>query len=72
MEIDKNIPIPKTGSGSSTLVKYPYDKLNIGDSYFCESISGVSCARMWAKNNKKNIKFTQRKEGIGFRVWRTK
>lgn len=66
IEIDKNIPVPKINS------KFPFDKMEVGDSFFTDTLNVSSNAYGWAKKYSNNkIKFKQRKEGNGMILWRT-
>jgi hypothetical protein len=69
-KIDKNVPIPEN-SGRN---KYPWVKLEVGDSFVCpkdiSSAAFQSSGRQWAKRNK--VKFVFRNTDEGCRVWRTK
>lgn len=69
-EIEKGIPLP----GLNT--KYPFEKMEVGDSFFIEnpikdnrgnplSLSGQANQRYGGKK-----RFAQRKEGSGIRIWR--
>lgn len=62
---------------------YPFDKMEIGDSFFAgmghdkdtvmklqSSISGK--ARDWSLRSRKDFRFSTRIEGKGIRVWRIK
>lgn len=68
IKIDENIPIP-VGVWKK---KYPYDKMKVGDSYWCEDMNGCNCALNWAQRTNNGMKFTRRKENEGFRIWRIK
>lgn len=72
LKIEKNIPIPPIGAGGAIYKgKYPFGFMEIGDSFFVDmpsaSFSGFvgNARRMFP-----NMKFAQRKEGSGTRVWR--
>lgn len=70
IKIEKNVPIPSsTGS-------LPFDKLEVGDSFFLEG-SKIQNIRtksyQWKNNNgKKEYQFKSKVEGNGVRTWRTK
>ena len=61
-KIDKDIPIPYRGV-------YPFEIMDVGDSFFSNNQSVVSSSYGYGKYN--GIKFTTKKEGDGYRVWRT-
>jgi hypothetical protein len=61
-KIEMNIPIPKHGN-----TKYPWDKMNVGDSFLSEERVNVSyCKKTYG------YELVTKKEGDKFRVWRTK
>ncbi len=66
MIIEKNIPIP-----SVSRAKYPWDDLEVGDSFKANSEPSTlrSCARF--QNKKTGKEFAVRKDGDGARAWRT-
>lgn len=71
IKIEKNIPLPPKRN------KYPFNKMEIGDSIFCAGkntkllrASVFSASAQWAKRNNKGVKFTSAKEGSGIRIWR--
>lgn len=68
-KIESNIQIPVGYKGCGR--KYPFDKLEIGQSIYFEGerASVQNAAFAYGKFN--NKKFCTRKEGNGFRVWRT-
>ena len=68
-KIEKNIPIPE----QTRKKKYPFKDMEVGDSIFVEKemISRVySAARTYG--SRKGLYFSARKEGNGYRIWRTK
>jgi hypothetical protein len=65
MIIEKNIPLPKKAAGTPR--KSPIWSMEIGDSYLTDNRHrGEYCYVA----NANGWKFTTRKEGDGFRVWR--
>jgi hypothetical protein len=68
-EIERNIPIPQSRSGSSTL---PFDRLEIGDSFFAPGKTAGYIVNQARPHRPK--KFTMRsviENGTrGFRIWR--
>lgn len=69
--IDKNIPIPyKHYLGGS---KYPFHKLEVGDSFLLPDSIGAKAFRTSATQYGKrhNMKFLTRKVENGVRIWRT-
>ena len=71
-KIEKNIPIPGKGAG------YPFDEMEVGDSFLDKKSKGTSnvhgsikCWRTSRKNTEKaDWKFITRKVPEGVRVWR--
>lgn len=80
IQIEKNVPIPKAGAGRKP--KYPFEKMEVGDSFFAKvnghksaftlqnSLLGVG--RKFLKENKKGWVLQSAVEGDGVRIWRTK
>lgn len=73
-EIEKEVPVTSKGIGSGRKLKYPFDKMEIGDSFafpikIRSSVIAASC--MWGKKNG-NVKFVSRKiDSETCRIWRT-
>lgn len=70
VKIQKNIPIPpKVRVGQPS--KYPYDLMNVGDS-FARDCKSATSARAAASVMGKRLakKFVTRPEGSKYRVWR--
>lgn len=69
IKIDKNIPVPKSK-------KYPWDKMEVGDSIYIDSRamgkSAATCFNIYIKRNKLDWKYKSRTEGNGTRIWRVK
>lgn len=71
-EIDKSIPIPPPSGRNNR--KYPFDKMETGDSFFVPLANGKSPSAVFAsvKAAKRRLKInltTARVDG-GIRVWR--
>jgi hypothetical protein len=67
--IEKNVPIPKTHERGNK--KYPFDEMDVGDSFTCDTPNINNSVRFYAKRNE-GKKFTTRKVGEAqWRVWRT-
>ena len=68
--IEKNIPVPEGRS------KYPFPKMEVGDSFFVPSkdIVGarISVALNYYKRKNPKKTFISRKSADGMRIWRTK
>ena len=75
-EIEKNIPIPAPAQNrKGAKSKYPWKEMEIGDSFFIPNppkatkngyftnVAGVASRRL-------KMKFVQRAEGSGLRIWR--
>lgn len=71
--IDATVPIPEFAmQRSSGIRKYPFQKMEVGDSIFFENMTHDSNAihaakRYFSRNNKKMI---ARKQDNGIRIWR--
>lgn len=63
-KIEKGVPIPMNWR-----TKYPFAEMRPGDS-FKGSQKVVSAVSYWAKRHPGKGKFTCRREGDGYRVWR--
>jgi len=70
MIIEKNVPISKKASGRP--IVYPFHKMDVGDSFFCEVKRSTLAPSAAAAGKRLNAKFSVRAEGKGFRVWRVK
>jgi hypothetical protein len=66
IQIDKGIPLP-TG-GKSGVRRWPFDQMEIGDSFFSTDLALQSAAHSWAALHRKKI-ITRKVDG-GVRVWR--
>ena len=65
--IEKNVPMPKT----SRVSKYPFDKLEVGDSFLVAGgKKGTVAAAANAAAKRLERKFTVRVVEDGVRVWR--
>jgi hypothetical protein len=78
IKIDKKVPVPKANSRTGRPVKYPFDKLKVGDSFFIKGNpklkhSIYSCLNAYNANRADiKIEITIRSEDNGVRVWRIK
>ena len=66
--IEKNIPTPTSGYKNR---KYPFPEMKIGDSFSLEYEAAHlvgAASRAWGR--KHGAKFTTRKNGNGYRIWR--
>lgn len=77
VKIQKDVTIPplpgKEGGGRPN--KYPWDKLQVGDSFYIDNQSSpysMLKAYNYGLPIKKRIKITRRLEGKGQRIWRIK
>ena len=67
-KIEKGVPMPRNGAGGRT--KYPWDKMEVGDSFFVPGTRnrgvnpGAASLRLSPK------KFAMRKVDGGTRIWR--
>ena len=64
IKIEKGIPIPPR----SHRAKYPWETMEIGDSFFAPSANMASSVSLARKRYQRE--FTTRPEGTGTRVWR--
>lgn len=67
--IEKDVPMPKLPSalrvkGSS---KYPFARMEVGDSFF-SATNAQSAALRYGRSN--NMRFSARKLEVGYRIWR--
>jgi len=77
MKIDNLVPIPEENrSGMGRPEKYPFSKLEVGDSILFDPEPAGSLSRPAAaartRAMRTDMKFTCRKEGTGVRIWRIK
>lgn len=74
-EIEKGIKLPEPIIPGRPASKYPWRKMNIGDSFFVP-VNEVKLSSLYTMASHAggyhNKKFTVRKVTDGFRVWRTK
>lgn len=71
-KIEKEVKIPKK-IHHGRVSKYPWPDMEVGDSFFAAvrtSSALLSSASQWADKNNLKRKFTVRKEGKHFRIWR--
>jgi len=66
-QIEKNVPIPE-GHGRGTPLKYPWNKMEIGDSIVVPSKTGQQSALKYGQRY--SLKFRTRKVDGGYRIWR--
>ena len=71
--IDSSVPTPFFEIGkNSGMRKYPFEKMEIGDSIFFENTThgsnSIQAAKRYFSRNRKNM--IARKEGSGIRIWR--
>ena len=69
IEVTKLVPLPELRSRN----KYPYEEMEVEDSFYVEGVSAQNIFNCNYKRNKVGDKqFIARKEGDGVRVWRTR
>lgn len=70
-KIEKGVPVPphRAGAGAKGQSKYPFGTMNVGDS-FTAALPAVKGVHRWLLVNKSSRKFTARREGDGYRIWR--
>ena len=68
IKIESGIPF----TGTARVVRsYPYSQMQVNDSFFVKDIKPVSLSNMNAYQGRKNrAKYSYKREGEGFRVWR--
>lgn len=76
-KIEKDVPIPASNAGGREQGrgKYPWQNMEVGDSFYFSHLlrSSVHCATIcWAKRNGREWAFETRDEGRGARIWRIK
>lgn len=73
-KIDKNIPVPVGGSGTSTI--YPFAKMKVGDSFLVSNadrgLHNRARAAASQHGRRYKMKFITRMMDNGLRVWRVK
>lgn len=67
--IEKNIPMPDRPARPS---KYPFDLMEIGDSFFVTDSHLALRQAVIKKQRKSNMRFTVRAVDGGYRCWRVK
>jgi hypothetical protein len=76
-KIEKEVPIPKSQKKGFRNTRYPFNKMEIGDSFFVENytresmqqVSNAGRSYFRYKGNYDKVTVACRKEGTGFRVW---
>lgn len=69
IKVEKGIPLPISFQAQ----RYPFDKMDIGDSFFIEKVEAQrlsAAASLYGKRN--NMKFSVRSIDNGYRCWRVK
>jgi len=69
LHVESNVPLPD----DHPRLKYPFDDMNVGDSFLLTDHSMVKNARSaaWMYSRRHGMKFSCRKVEDGWRVWRT-
>jgi hypothetical protein len=62
--VDKDIRAPAGG------YKYPWDEMEVGDSFFAPVTVKMLSAASWHITKTRGWKFSVRREGEGARIWR--
>jgi hypothetical protein len=65
LKIDSGIPISKQH-------KYPFEKMNVGDSLYTETNIGGLISGAWYFARKNGFQFSTRRQYCGLRLWRVK
>ena len=66
-KIEKSVPFYPTKRGVK--LKYPFDKMEIGDSFISDK-NCVLSGNNWAARKGNGYKFVSSVEGNGYRIWR--
>lgn len=73
LKIEKGVPPPTSGSGRRKLQTWPFDKMEVGDSFLIPSGDPrrklVGCAKS-VYGKRTGTTFTQKAGADGVRVWR--
>ena len=73
IKIEKGIPFPRyTKNGRSTNRKYPWEEMEVGDSFFTEKKVGTMASAAGHAGERLGMKFATKSENNGTRVWRIK
>jgi len=74
--IDTNIPLPKSKRGGGSIRKWPFDEMEIGESFAVPTEVLFKRARSAASLYKKKVgsgwNYAARAQGAGGRIWRTR
>jgi len=70
IKIDKNKPVTSSAKAGRPNI-YPFDKLNVGDSFLSDKRC-LSSAIAWCYRNQPEWKFASQKEGEKYRIGRIK
>jgi len=69
IKIDKGVPVPKAIHNGRS--KYPFQQMEVGDSFFAETAPEVMRSSANQRRLKYGTQFIVRAEGSGARCWRT-
>jgi len=72
--IDENVPLITTTKASQKYARYPFEQMEVGDSFFVPDDKDERAAAEHAHNYAKmrSCKFSTRKVPGGRRIWRVK
>lgn len=71
-QVDENIPMPPRKRGSGRKSRYPFEQLEVGQSFLVTDRKYASIGSTVARRNKQGEpKFAARTVNDGVRVWRT-
>ena len=65
--IEKNIPYERRAGKT----KYPFQKMEVGDSFVGQNVNSVTAACRFGKDNNMEFRSARLQDG-SFRIWRTK
>lgn len=68
-KIEKNVPLP-TGPHGNT--KYPFASMQVGDSFFADGLPNSARVAAYSAARRHGITLVTKREGTGYRIWRTK
>lgn len=70
-KISKMVPLPNESGSGEGVARYPFEEMEIGDSFFVSHSLGESVKAAYCSYGKRhNKKFVSRRVGNGRRVWR--
>ena len=69
--VDKSVPMPERKAGKNVGMNYPYEQMDVGDSFHVEGVNlQVVLNANYRAGKQLGMKFIARKDDKGIRVWR--